>query len=275
MSYHQPESLDAALAALAGGGRLVAGGTDYFPALGERLADHDLIDLTRVPGLSGITETDAGWRIGATTTWTTILRAKLPPAFDGLKAAAREVGSTQIQNAGTIAGNLCNASPAADGVPPLLTLDASVEVTGPGGSRILPLPEFITGVRQTALSEGELVTALHIPRLPDAARSAFRKLGARRYLVISIAMVAVLAARDAAGRFSDLRIAVGACSPVARRLPALEEGLIGQTPSALAEITSEHLAHLNPIDDVRGTADYRLAAVADLIRRAVREAADG
>lgn len=275
MRYHQPESLDAAIAALAGGGRPVAGGTDYFPALGEGLPACDVIDLSRVPDLHGISESEAGWRIGATTTWTEIVRANLPPAIDGLKAAAREVGSIQIQNAGTIAGNLCNASPAADGVPPLLTLGAEVELAGPHGRRTVPLSGFITGVRQTALLEHEIVSAILIPRPPDSARSAFLKLGARKYLVISIAMVAVLLTQDREGRVTDVRIAVGACSPVATRLPALERALLRVPPGATVDVTAEHLAPLSPIDDVRGSVGYRRAAVADLIRRAVAEAAHG
>ncbi len=275
MRYHQPESLDAVFAAIAEGGRLVAGGTDYFPALGDGLPADDVIDLSRIPDLRGIQETEDGGRIGATTTWTDIVRADLPPAFDGLKAAAREVGSIQIQNAGTIAGNLCNASPAADGVPPLLTLDAQVELASAKGRSTLPLQEFITGVRETALAESELVSAIQIPRPPDGARSAFSKLGARKYLVISIAMVSVLLTQDRDGRFTDLRIAVGACSPVARRLTTLEDSLLGRTTDTIGDITKDHLEALSPIDDVRGSASYRHSVVIDLIRRAVIEAAHG
>ena len=210
MRYHQPESLDAAIAALAGGGRPVAGGTDYFPALGEGLPACDVIDLARVPDLHGISESEAGWRIGATTTWTEIVRANLPPAFDGLKAAAREVGSIQIQNAGTVAGNLCNASPAADGVPCLLALDAEVELAAAGGRRALPLSEFLKGPRRTALEPGEIVTALRIPDTAQTGRSRFLKLGARRYLVISIAMVAARLDIEA-GNIRSAAVAVGAC----------------------------------------------------------------
>ena len=278
MRYHQPATLDDALAALGDGARAVAGGTDYFPALGEGLPDGDVLDLTRVAGLRGISRTEEGWRIGATTTWTDVIRADLPAAFDGLKAAAREVGSIQIQNAGTVAGNLCNASPAADGVPPLLTLDASVEVTGAGGARTLPLAEFLTGPRRTALAPGELVTAILLPGTPPGARASFEKLGARRYLVISIAMVAALIVPGPEGRIASARISVGACSPVAARLPALEADLAGRPVADLdtpALIRPDHLAPLAPIGDVRGTADYRIAAVAELIRRALHEAALG
>ncbi len=156
MSYLTPTTLDDALGALSGSGpvSVIAGGTDWFPALGERSFDGTLLDVTRVAGMRGISVQETGWRIGGATTWSDILRADLPPAFDGLRLAAREVGSVQIQNAGTVAGNICNASPAADGVPPLLSLDAVVELSSARGVRRLPLSEFITGVRRTARADG-------------------------------------------------------------------------------------------------------------------------
>ncbi len=251
---------------------IVAGGTDFFPAQGRRPIHHDVLDLTRVTALGGIAWTSPdSLRIGATATWTDVLRADLPPAFDGLKAAAREVGSVQIQNAGTVAGNLCNASPAADGVPPLLTLDAEVELAGAEGPRRLALSDFLKGPRQTALHPDEIMVALHIPRPPDHVTSAFGKLGARRYLVISITMTAVVIGLDAAGRIDVARIAVGACSPVAQRLTDLERDLIGVTPSEVT-ITPRHLASLAPISDVRADDVYRLEAVPAQIHRAIHRA---
>jgi CO/xanthine dehydrogenase FAD-binding subunit len=273
--YIAPSSLREALEVLGQEShRILAGGTDFYPALQDRPITFDTLDISGVSGLRGIDKTDQGWRIGATTTWTDILRAPLPPCFDALKAAAHEVGSIQIQNAGTVAGNLCNASPAADGVPPLLTLDSQVEITSLSGLRVLPLAAFITGVRDTALRPGEMVTAVLVPEQPEGARSAFRKLGSRTYLVISIAMVSVLLVPGADARLADARIAVGSCSPVACRLPALEAALRGGAcePAALAGcLRPEHLAPLSPIDDVRGSASYRLEAVEELLRRALAD----
>src|SRR6478672_6123269 len=128
-------------------------------------------DVTGIAALRGISANPAGWRLGATTTWSELIETALPPLFDGLKQAAREVGGRQIQNAGTIAGNLCNASPAADGVPCLMALDAEIEIAG-AVPRRLPLRQFITGVRTTALAPGELVVAIHVPRPRHAAASA-------------------------------------------------------------------------------------------------------
>ena len=139
-----------------------------------------------------------GLRIAACTTWSEIRDAALPPACDALRAAAAEVGGRQIQNAGTIGGNLCNASPAADGVPPLLALDAAVELASAAGTRRLPLAAFLLGPRRTDRRPGEILTAVLLPEAALAGRSVFLKLGARRHLVISIAMVAVRL--DVAGR---------------------------------------------------------------------------
>lgn len=275
MAVHAAASLTDALSRVADGARLLAGGTDYFPALGERLPPTDLVDISRIPDLRGVMATPEGWRIGGATTWTDILKADLPAAFDALKQAAREVGSVQIQNRGTVAGNLCNASPAADGVPPLLALDATVELASPAGVRSLPLSAFLLGPRKTALGPEEMLTVIHIPALSKAARSSFVKLGARRYLVISIAMVAVLIVPDDRGRVGTARVAVGAASPVARRLPALEAALTGQLLDALGQFDTsrrDYLAPLAPIDDVRGSAEYRLDAVPELVSRALARA---
>ena len=195
-----------------------------------------------------------------------------PPLFDGLKRAARDVGGRQIQNAGTVAGNLCNASPAADGVPPLLVLDAEVEIASRRGVRRIALGAFITGNRRTVLAPDELMVAIHVPRPQRPATSAFVKLGARRYLVISIAMAAATLEIEA-GRIVTARVAVGACSAVARRLPALERELAGApVDRALIErVQSAHLAPLAPIDDVRGSAAYRQDAVLTLLRRLLQE----
>jgi CO/xanthine dehydrogenase FAD-binding subunit len=275
LGYLAPTSLDDALAVLAAGDvAIIAGGTDFFPTLGARAVHGDLLDLTCVAGLRGIERTDAGWRIGAATTWSDIIAAPLPPAFNVLKDAARQVGSVQIQNAGTVAGNICNASPAADGVPPLLALDAVVEIVSVRGRRKVSLAEFITGVRRVDLRQGEIVLSVHVPDISEDARGVFTKLGSRKYLVISIAMVAVIL-RLEDQIIVDIRVAVGSCSPVAQRLPALEASLLGSARSALAApglVTATHLAPLAPIDDVRGSGCYRLEAVAELIQRALTEA---
>ncbi|MEI2387232.1 xanthine dehydrogenase family protein subunit M [Breoghania sp. JC706] len=279
MQFHRPETLESALVLIAERpARILAGGTDFFPALGGRTTREPIVDLSRVNGLSGISRQGDVWRFGATTTWSKIAKAvELPAMFDGLRQAARDVGSIQIQNAGTIAGNLCNASPAADGVPPLLSLDAQVEVAGRSGRRVLPLARFITGVRKTELMRGEIVTAILVPDRPQA-RSAFLKLGARRYLVISIAMVAVALDLDVDGAIKDVNIAVGSCSAVATRLPDAERRLVGARPELAvlkALLMDADLSQLTPIDDVRAPASYRRSAARELICRAIVRCAKG
>ena len=266
--YLRPHRLEEALGALARPLTVLAGGTDFYPARVGRSVDEDVLDISAIAALRGISADPGGWRLGATTTWGELAAADLPPLFDGLKQAAVEVGGRQIQNAGTIAGNLCNASPAADGVPPLLALDADVEIASRAGSRRVPLAAFITGNRRTVLLPGELVVALHVPKAAPGAQSAFLKLGARRYLVISIAMAATTL-EIAAGRIVRARVAVGACSAVAQRLPALEAALAGAVPDAAlgARVEAAHLAPLAPIDDVRGSAGYRGEAALTLVRR--------
>lgn len=270
MAYLSAKSLDQAFQMLAGADvAVIAGGTDWFPQAGDRISGKSLLDVNDLPGFRGILQTVDGWRIGAATRWSDVVAADLPPCFDGLKAAAREVGSIQIQNAGTVAGNLCNASPAADGVPPLLTLDAKVEVVSRQGTRTLSLSEFILGVRQTALRPGELVSAILVPQSAAGGRGGFIKLGSRAYLVISIAMVAAVVRCDA-GRIADIKVAVGACSAVARRLPLVEAAYLGQPIGALPPVDADWLTGLSPISDLRGSADYRREAVARLIERVLR-----
>lgn len=267
--YLRPRSVDEVLQALAThGGRILAGGTDFFPALGDKPLTGPVIDISGLGSLSDIAVSNEEVRIGACTTWRTVAEASLPRSFDALKAAAREVGSIQIQNMGTVGGNLCTASPAADGIPPLLALDAEVELTSLRGHRRLPLCEFIASYRKTLIRADEILTAVVVPRTIDGA-SAFLKLGVRRYLVISIAMVAAVVEIDARGSVQQARVAVGACSAVAQRLRALEHDLKGAVarPGLGALVRQDHLDVLSPIDDLRGTADYRRDATVTLIGR--------
>lgn len=274
MDYLRPRELGQALGARAEGGwTILAGGTDHFPARVTHVPNERILDITGIAALRGIEHTASGTRIGACTTWSDIARADLPSAFDGLKAAALEVGGRQVQNRGTLAGNLCNASPAADGVPALISLEAEVEVAGQSGTRRMPLEQFILGNRRTALGADELVTAVHVPPTPEGARSAFVKLGARHYLVISIVMAAGVIKLAADGRIARTRLVVGACSEVAQRLLSLEEAMVGLSPEQAAALDLHpHLGALSPIDDVRASADYRQQTSATVLTRCIAQA---
>jgi CO/xanthine dehydrogenase FAD-binding subunit len=270
--YSRPKTLDVALHVLAqDGGQILSGGTDFFPALGDRPAPDRVIDISGLAEIKGIAVEADHIRIGGLTTWSQLVATPLPRCFDALKSAAREIGGIQIQNRGTVAGNLCNASPAADSVPPLLALDAEVGLISQAGSRRMSLADFIVGNRKTVRRPDEILANVIVPRTLDDARSVFLKLGARRYLVISIAMVAAVVQTDNAGRVAEARIAIGSCSAVARRLTALERALVG-IPARIGLGTiaqAEHLAQLSPIDDVRATASYRNDAALTLVRRAL------
>jgi CO/xanthine dehydrogenase FAD-binding subunit len=277
-SYQRPTELEQGLQALAGGNlTIVAGGTDYYPARVERPLAEDVLDITGLTALDGIEEAGDELRIGAGVTWSELIATRLPRCFDGLKQAAREVGGRQIQNAGTLAGNICNASPAADGIPPLLTLDARVELQSLAGTRALPLAQFVTGNRRTRRRPDELVTAILVRPPAGPARSRFLKLGARKYLVISIVMVAALIEEAENGTVAAARIAVGACSAVAQRLPELEAALVGRRlePRLGSAVEPHHVAALTPIDDIRGPAAYRRDAALILTRRLLAQLGQG
>ncbi|MCC6608782.1 MAG: FAD binding domain-containing protein [Burkholderiales bacterium] len=281
--YERPADLDAALRRLAEGGWTpLAGGTDLYPAHVGRAVRESLLDLSRLDALRGVRPFGraeaAGWHIGALTTWSELARAPLERSLAALRQAAREVGGVQIQNQATIGGNLCNASPAADGVPALLALDARVELASVRGRRELPLDAFVLGNRRTAIAPDELLTAVMVPRRSPRARSRFVKLGSRRYLVVSIVMAAAGVDVDENDCVSRCAVAVGACSAAAVRLPAVEAAMSGVPRAALAArldalSPAEAFAPLAPIDDVRGTAAYRRHAAIELVRRILAELA--
>ena len=225
-TYLRPDTLDAALSAMeqalpAGEPSRplspIAGGTDIYPARAMKEAwlqpsTTDTIDLSRIPELKGIRRDKGSYVIGGATTWSEMVAADLPPVFDALKQAALQVGGRQIQNRGTLAGNIVNASPAADGAPPLISLDAEVELRSMRGERRMPLSTFLRGNRLTDLQPGELLAAIHIPLHRPSARSVFLKLGSRSHLVISIVSVALVVDTGPDGIIADIRITVGACS---------------------------------------------------------------
>jgi N-methylhydantoinase B len=272
-AYFRPTSLAEALAIRARQPvTVLAGGTDIYPARATRVGwgnmrRDDILDISALPELKGIDEEPSRFRLGALTTWDELRRAALPPAFAGYRQAARQVGGAQVQNRGTLAGNLCTASPAGDGIPCLLSLDAEVELAGARGVRVLPVAQFIDGYRHTLCAPDELVTAILVPKAPAMARGGFMKLGARHYLVISIVMAAAVLATDAAGAITHASVAVGACSAVAQRLPELERALLGRPLRAAPDlVAAEHFAGLAPIDDIRASGAFRAVAAVEVVR---------
>jgi CO/xanthine dehydrogenase FAD-binding subunit len=274
--FLRPGTLDEALQTLAHTpATILSGGTDLFPAFTGPQLKGPVMDISALEELKGIRITPDFFHIGARTTWTELLSASLPRGFDGLRAAAREIGSIQIQNSATISGNICNASPAADGVAALLALDAEVTLGSRNATRTLALSEFIQGNRKTALRSDEILTSIRIPNRWGDTPSSFLKLGARRYLVISIVMVAanLLVGKDR--RIREAAISVGSCSAKAIRLANLEKALVGASVDEPVGpiLRREHFSELSPIDDIRSTGAYRFEAAQTLVERALAECA--
>jgi len=269
-----PRSLDEAVRHLEEDPGLVpvAGCTDLMVRGPEALHRMDrMLDLLGIPELRGIREAGGGLEIGAATTFSEIRSsAAVRAAFPSLVAAAAQVGGWQIQNRATLGGNMANASPAGDSLPVLLALDAVVVVAGRNGEREIPYSEFHTGYRKTAIEPGEIIVRVRLPRLPEGSVQAFRKVGTREAQAISKVVVA-LAGRIESGRIAELRLAAGSVAPVPLRLRATEEAVRGQTLGAeIADRAGREAAReVQPIDDVRSTAEYRSFALERVVRRMV------
>lgn len=274
--YLQPDSTLEACEILASRRcQIVSGATDLYARPRESGAELAMLDISKIWALRGIAIGSDHIRIGATTRWSEIRDADLPPALHALQMAAREIGSIQIQSRGTLGGNLCNASPAADGIPPLLVANAEVELVSNKGVRQLGLPEFLLADGGTAIQQEELLHSIIIPHASADTVSAYAKLGLRRDMVISVLVVAVVLRRAEDGRVRDVRIAVGAASKAALRLRKLEDRLIGTVLPAHSVVVEEDVSDLTPIDDVRGSADYRRRAAVVLLNRTLNQAANG
>ena len=270
-----PRSLTEAYAVMAAGiHRPIAGGTDLMVQLEADTAEAPaaIIDLWRINELRGIDYDGYDIAIGALTTYTElrhspVIRARLP----ALEQAAATVGAAQIQNRGTIGGNICNASPAGDTLPVLLAVDAEFDVGSARGERSVPAREFWTGYRQTALQPDELLLRVRFP-VERRRHTRFRKVGTRAAQAISKVVMA-LSYREDAGVWRDVRLAVGSVAATTIRAPETESVLEGAAP---LEVVADHAAavladELHPIDDVRSTAEYRRSVSARVLHRLLRE----
>lgn len=271
--YARPETLTDALQLLEGGTwRILAGGTDLYPGAGAELAG-DVLDIGRVPGLRGISLSD-GLRIGAATTWSDIAAAPLPPALFALQQAAVQVGARQVQNTGTIGGNLCNASPAADSVPALVAAGATCLIVGPGGTREVPVEAIPAGPGKTALAPGEVVVEIRLPA--QTGGDAYLRSIPRTEMDIAVVGAGVSLVIDASGICTAARVAVGAVAPTVVLVADAGTALVGTRldDAALDRMADAVRAACRPIDDKRGTAEYRTAMAGVLARRTVRIARD-
>jgi CO/xanthine dehydrogenase FAD-binding subunit len=275
-SYHVAHSLAEAVALLAAtdgsAARPIAGGTDLMLQLHERLVTVDaLVDVSVVPELKSIRLDEGDVVIGAAVTYRELLDSDLikRDAFL-MREASQAVGATQIQNMGTIGGNIANASPAGDLLPCLYALDARLSVAGPAGERSLPIAEFIRGYRRIDLGPGELIKDIRFPALAEDNGSGFVKFGLRQGQAISVVMVAALL-QVVQGRIRRVAVALGAVAPTIVRSPSAEAVLLGQPPSAelFASAASAARNDIRPIDDIRGTALFRRHVTQPLVREAL------
>jgi xanthine dehydrogenase small subunit len=271
-----PRTLAEAYGILAGAPhRAIAGGTDVMVQITGELGPppERMIDLWRLDELRGIDADARAITLGALTTYTQIRRSPVcREHIPALVEAAATIGAAQIQNRGTLGGNVANASPAGDTLPVLLATDAQIVVGGSRGERTIAASEFWVAYRRTALRPDELVLRVVIP-IAAGREVRFRKIGTRRAQAISKVVMA-LAWRDAGGRWSDVRVALGSVADRPIRASATEAVLEGAPPSSeTADRAAEALAaELQPIDDVRSTADYRRAVASRVLHRLIRDA---
>jgi len=273
-----PPSLSDAYALLAGGPLVpIAGGTDIMVRITGELGPppERMLDLSRLVELEGISLEEGALVLGAMTTYTELRRSALcrehAPA---LVAAAATIGAAQIQNRGTLGGNIANASPAGDTLPVLLAMDAVIGLGSQRGERLVPAAEFFPAYRETALGADELILRIRIP-LQSGRDTRFRKVGTRRAQAISKVVMAVSwRSHGPSAGWSDVRVALGSVAATPIRAAGAEAALEGARPSPeTADAAAEALAaELHPIDDVRSTADYRRKVAARVLHRIVRDA---
>jgi carbon-monoxide dehydrogenase medium subunit len=269
--YHRPDSLEEAFELLAeygGAAKVIAGGTDVVPQLKyEKIAPNHLITLMKISGLSDITEENGGLSIGACARLRDVKQACAQDLkYAALHDALCSIGKVQVMNMGTLGGNLCTASPAADSVPPLLVLNGRVTLASRESNRTLVLEDFITGPYTAALVAGEIMTEIQIPPADDHQGSAFLKV-ARVAADISKLSCAVALQRDAQ-RCVACRIALGAVAPVPMRIKGAEKLLGGRQIDSrlLDEAAARVSAEIRPISDVRSTEAYRRQVAAVIFK---------
>jgi xanthine dehydrogenase iron-sulfur cluster and FAD-binding subunit A len=281
--YDSVDSVEAALRLLAewrGRARVVAGATDLLIELeqGKRDGVERLIDISRIPGLDGIHLDGDGWlHLGPLVTHNDVWASPLIQQHAcALAQACWMVGAPQIRNRGTIAGNLITASPANDSIPPLMALGARVTLQSLRGERSLPLEEFITGVRKTALADDELLTDIAFRVPGPEVRSTFYKVALRRAQAISLVSVAAILRLDGK-RVSEARVTLGAVAPTVVRAVEAEAVLNGAklTRKVIGTAAQAACASAHPIDDIRASADYRMQMVAVATSRSLEAIADG
>lgn len=277
MNYHNPSSFEeaSAIAAQAGGTtRFLAGGTDVLVQLrADIVTPDDLIDIKHIPGVKDIARTDdGGWRIGAAVAGAEMTECgALCAEWPGVVEAMDLIGSTQVQGRATLVGNLCNGSPAADSVPAMIAAGCTVTVAGPDGSREVAVQDIPTGPGKTALAKGELITAVTIPARGDRGGDAYLRFIPRTEMDIAVVGCAVNLRLDG-DTISEARVSLGAVAPTALLVGEAAKALIGTTldDAALDALAVAASAACKPIDDKRGTIEFRTHVAGVLAKRAAK-----
>ncbi len=275
MRYEAPDSLEAAASLLAGESgeaRVLAGGTDLLVQLRAGMVEPDLVvDIKKISEVRDITEEDGGFRVGAAVTGAELGEHEaVKSAWPGVVEAVELIGSTQVQGRATAGGNLCNASPAADSVPAMIAAGATVSIAGPDGRREAPVEDIVTGPGQTSLAKGEIVVSFKLPARPDNSGDAYLRMIPRTEMDIAVVGVGVSLTLDGDGTCTDARVGLGAVAPTPLLVPEAAAALIGTKvdDGALENLAAAASAACNPIDDKRGTIEYRTKVAGVLARRA-------
>ncbi|HSA82913.1 MAG TPA: xanthine dehydrogenase family protein subunit M [Geminicoccaceae bacterium] len=275
MRYEAPESLDAAVSLLAGAAgqaRLLAGGTDLLVQLRAGMIEPELVvDIKKIREMHEISIESGGFRIGAAVTGAELgEHALVKRMWPGVVEAVELIGSTQIQGRATMVGNLCNASPAADSVPAMIAAGAIVSIAGPRGRRELPVEEVCIAPGRTALKKGEIVTSVLLPARPARTGDAYLRFIPRTEMDIAVVGAGVCLTLDASGSCTAARVGLGAVAARPLLVAEAADALIGTAvdAAALERLAQAASAACRPIDDKRGTKEYRIKVAGVLARRA-------
>jgi len=280
MDYLAPTTVADAIDALAStaDSRVFAGATDLIPQIRSGRPEPGLlVDLKRIDRLTALAEGDTSWTIGAATPTSRLTEdPSFSGQFPGLSEAAGLIGSDQIQNRSSLGGNLCNASPAADSVPAMLVNEARAVVATADGTRTVPVSDVTTGPGATSLQAGEFIVEFEVDKPPANTGDAYLRMTPRTEMDIAVVGAGARVTLDADGNCTEARVALGAVAPMARRVSDAEAALVGKpiNDETLAAVAAAASAACDPIDDKRGTIEYRKQVAGVLAKRAVKLAAD-
>ena len=274
--FAAPTSIDEAVGLLAeanGSARVLAGGTDLLVQLRSGMIRPELIvDIKQIPELRAVSSEDGGFRVGAAVAGAELgEHPEIPKVWPGIVEGFELIGSTQIQGRASLGGNLCNASPAADSVPAMIAAGVTCTIVGPGGTRDANVEDIVTGPGQTSLKNGEFIVSFHLPARPANSGDAYLRFIPRTEMDIAVVGAGVSLTLDGDGTCTAARVSLGAVAPTALLVADCASALIGTKldDDAMANLAAAASAACNPINDKRGTIEYRTKVAGVLARRAV------